>query len=440
MSAEDLGRRLLGEVKTVGMDELMRDFKNLCDPTPESRFGIPPLDRLLHIFEVASLPPPQVQKEPQSDDWSSSPPRGLPEAKNVARKVLKSKGPIVEITSTTQGTGKTHLLYLVVSLAILPSTYAGFNLKGKGGATVVFDSDGRFEVEKLVQVMRQHIKLCYEESLSAWEEALQAATAEYCETHDREEDAALLPEPVQHRPKAIPEDEVETLIKSCLRHVHIFRPQSLTSLVSTLMSLQAYLFDRELHSSAHRPLHSIILDSASAFYWQTKAEEDNARLGITFDPAIGSDSSTDNSVSILEASQLKALHQKVVTLLRSLQSTFSCTILYTSWSTQVPDSNNPRNLQLRPYLAPPFFHFPILRLALSRASVPPFAPTMSVLEALHERGERQEVVEEGLFVASVDQYAVDGWDKGTKDALREGAGEFEFVIQGKGVWIKEDGT
>ncbi|KAF2493226.1 hypothetical protein BU16DRAFT_433758, partial [Lophium mytilinum] len=142
------------------------------------------------------------------------------------------KMPMIELISSGPGAGKTSLIYYIIAVAILPATYSSTPIGGQSSAVVVLDADNRFRVERLVEVMASYIS-----------SRLAAAGI----------------------PQQQKTDGMRDLIHACLAHVHIFRLQSMRSLLATLKSLPEYLESRTAHRSAHRRLHSIFLDSASAF-------------------------------------------------------------------------------------------------------------------------------------------------------------------------------
>lgn len=254
MSAEDLGRRLLREVEEDGLDEILYSLKALSYARVSPYFGTQALDSLLPFREQVVIP--QAQPQPPMEPWSSlAADRPLPD---VSARNIISKGPFIEFISAGSGGGKTHLLYYMTALAILPRTYRGIILNGKDSAVVVLDTDCRFDFQRLTEVMSHYVISQLESSFSLSQSVngAQSSTAGKSKV-------------------------IHDLIQSSLSHVHIFRPRSHASLLSTVSSLPMYLFRSTSHASINRPLHSIILDSASAFFWQTRTEEDTARLSIS---------------------------------------------------------------------------------------------------------------------------------------------------------------
>lgn len=291
---------------------------------------------------------------------------------SVQPKIISRTRPILELTSSGPGAGKTHLLYLIIAMAVLPHNYDGNAIGGRNAAVVVLDADDRFDVQRLAQIMRTHVS------------SVCTIVAPGKPTVEEKDLGSAF----------------EGMIRRSLQHVHLFRPQTLSSLLATVMSLETYLFDSWEHYSSYRQLGAIILDSASAFYWQHRAKEDSARLQATEDGR--GDSKRTSEIPV---------YSQLVRALRKAQQAFDCPIVYTSQATPVaqvsenaagtfrPPAKSPD--LFRPLLPPAWTSLPTLRLFVERESVIPFAPGMSVEETWSEREMRQEVVERGRFVVEV---------------------------------------
>jgi hypothetical protein len=253
--------------------------------------------------------------------------------------------PVIEICSEESGTGKTHLLYLIITMAILPQYFADVLLDGKNSAVILLDTEGRFSIQRLAEIMQ-----------------------EYIITKESE---------IQNMPE---------LITNSLQHVHIFRPQTMESTLATLSSVHSYI-NKQSHQSSQLPLHSIIIDSASTFYWQDRAEEDTAQLASLEQNSSATSPTRPNSYSALVQS------------LRKLSQLFSCAIIATTHAFSF-NKSEPGSTILRT-LPSPWASFPTIRLLLTREAVRKFARGMSVEEALKEQTGRQMVVEKARFCASV---------------------------------------
>ncbi|KAK5001318.1 hypothetical protein LTR28_012803, partial [Elasticomyces elasticus] len=190
MSAQELGRSLLAEVKVEGLDELLRSLRALAAPPPPPHYtSVPALDHLLnptafsddaqsHDAGTQNFPAQQRHDRPAPPE--THPPLSKPE-----------DPPIIELTSPSPGGGKTHLLYYLITTLVLPQTWHGIALHGSGAAVVVLDTDSRFDVPRLAQIMKQHISTLTSKTTAA--------------------------------PSTV---ELELLMDS-LQHVHVFRPDSM---------------------------------------------------------------------------------------------------------------------------------------------------------------------------------------------------------------------
>ncbi|OJD34113.1 rad51 family dna repair protein [Diplodia corticola] len=385
MAAQVLGRRLLGEVEEARLDEVFNSVRLFTHPEPsEARFGIPPLDRLLRLFE-------------QSHSRYHDP--GSPPLDQAQRHRPTPTPPLIELTSAGPGAGKTQLLYLITALAILPRAYASIDLQGKASAIVVVDTDGHFSVSRLATVAKGHIARCCRRHAQQQQQQRRHHDGIEPDNNDDGDD--------DNRHPLIKPAAVDSIIAAALTHVHILQPQSQAALLDALRALPTYLFSRSTtstttyhHSSAHRPLHSILLDSASAFFWPLRAAEDDARLANATTTTTTTTTTTPTPPPTT-ASSYTALARTLLTLRTQLNCAIVATTVASSSSApphsrhHVDPSSYSSNLKpLLPATWPATFA-PSLRLGVGRAAVRGFAPAMSVAEARRERGLRQGVVERG---------------------------------------------
>jgi hypothetical protein len=325
--------------------------------------------------------------------------------------------PVLEISSPSSGAGKTQLLYYLAAVAVLPVMYRGVHLGGREAAVVLLDSDARFDADRLWEVadgiVRQKIKQRLQEPEK--------------DTLEKPDDADLA-----------------FLVHDALQHVHVFRPQSSSALLSTLQGLDSYLFDLTRHISAARPLHAILLDSASAFYWQDRLRDEVARTeDIGRNPAeIARDREQHRTFHIT------VLYREMVAELRRLQTLFDCAIVYTTWgvsravssSSSLPSygaiSSGPPSF--RPHLPPPWGSFPTLRIVIQRDAVRQFGPDATVAEAERDAAIRQDVVHQGKFSAWVDPWGREEWPLSVLNALNRMTerGGFPFWVRGEGVFME----
>ncbi|KAK0252030.1 hypothetical protein LTR91_001788 [Friedmanniomyces endolithicus] len=364
--AEDLGKKLLAEVEEVGLDEIFEILRLQTVPFSKSWFNLPQLDRL-------------VNETNQESNSTSS-------------KIFKPTQPIVELTSTIPGSGKTHLLYHLTALAVLP-----FDLGGKESCAVVLDTDGTFSVPRLAQ---QLLLLIRSDSST-----------------DQETDDILLPS---------------------LKHIHIFRPQSFASSIATLTTLPNYLFDPSSHYSLDRAVSFIALASASAYYWQTKASEENAALFAS--------TAAPSSKPGKQPLQVPATYAQLTTALKLASRTFHCPILLTSHhlagppkpntttAHDFPSANNPSHA-LRPSLPAPLSTLPTLRLTLTRLPVRKLPAGISLEEAAREAVDRQQAVEAGKYSCVVNEWGLDERVLSKLQRPGEGGMGFGFRIEEEGLRV-----
>ncbi len=311
---------------------------------------------------------------------------------NVFDHVHSSKQcPVIEITSGTAGAGKTHLLYYLIAATVLPGSLNGRMWAGKDGAAIVLDTEGTFDVNRLVQIMETYV------------ERILGKTGEADDS--------------------LSDTVTRSLIINVLQHVHIFRPHSLSCLVSTLQSIPAYMFSFSDHHSSNRELELVALDSATAFFWQSKNAEETARFETAAQTIDHKKPTNDN-------------HQQLVDGLRDLQKQFGCAIVATSWGISPVQPQQPgTSRSFRPVLPPIWQSFCTLRLVVARDIVKKFPHDMRMEQAWKDAGERQTAVEEGKFSVWVDQWASESWSDDIWERLRssERNGSFSFRITNDGL-------
>jgi len=320
-------------------------------------------------------------------------------AKRTTANIHSNPGPpILELIPQTPGSGTTHLLYLLTATAILPSS-----LGGKDSCVAIIDTDNTFSVSRLVQQIRVAIRSHRQNQREQDQHPPTKTEAETAEA------AAL----------------IDSTINSALRHVHIFRPQSQTSLLATLASLPTYFLNNGTNPSLYRPLAFIALDSLPAFHWQTRAESETK--AFLEEETQNQENQEKNQNPPNSTPPPK---QTLPNLLQTLAQTFPSTPhLYTN------PSHFPR---LSSLLQPTHQHHqhhhhhppkPI-SLTLSRQTARPFPPMISLAEALREKAQREIAVRKARWwVGST--VPVGGREGGMMG--------FEVGIDGeRGVWVVED--
>ncbi|KAF1919071.1 hypothetical protein BDU57DRAFT_536096 [Ampelomyces quisqualis] len=333
--ARKLGEKLLAEIEVEDLTSVFKALREMQLSKSLSDASNPPLNNIFGIPDLDALFPSPIP-------------------------------PILEIVSPPpshhlSGAGKTSLLHLIIAHAILPSSFCSIPLSGQNAAIILFDPLHHFSVPRLASIMLHML-------VSRLKEAGQAIDA----------------------------DNLKSLVATTLLHVHIFRPQSWISLLSTLRSLPDYLFDSTKHKSMHRRIHSIILDDVDAFVSSIRAS---------------TSTSTSNTLTTA-SSQLTSAVYRLTTLL-------SCSAVLTSQST-TPTSYRPA----LPLSWPQNIH--TTRLAVRRVQVLKFAPAISVEEAEAERAQRWDVVSKGRFEC---------WKVGVGARDTEG---FVFRVCDRGVNVEGD--
>lgn len=280
--------------------------------------------------------------------------------------------PILEIISPPPahhpfGAGKTALLYLIIAHVILPASFSSaVPLGGQEAAVVLVDPLNHFDVSRLTSIM-----------LSCLATAISSAG------QDLDESTKL---------------EMRTTVRRSLPHIHIFRPQSWPSLLATLGSLPDYLFNSLRHKSMHRRIHSLIFEDIDAFVWSIR---------------------NTPSIPLNPSNLLSTASTQLTSRISRLTSLLSSATILTSHST-LPSMFRPAVPISWPVGST------VTRLAVRRAEVLKFAPTISIEEAEAEREQRWEVLRRGRFEC---------WKVGTGVGEEEG---FIFSITVASVCVEKD--
>ncbi|CAG8940196.1 unnamed protein product [Penicillium salamii] len=435
--AANLGKSALADVHQEGLDQLLSE---LADYYPGSdhdvySLGIPVLDSLLDVFapktsqdrgrrasdqdqlrdyQTAAYEEMLMQVETEDDDShgpnvmhahdDTGPVDALfPEPDEAQKRPI----PILEVSSCLSSSGKSQLLYYLTAIAILPREYGGHE-----AAVVFIDTDDRFDAERLRVVARRIIRV----------------------------HMAILSSISDEQSAGLPTDcDMEALIVSSLRHVHVFRPQSSIALLATLHSLGSYLFDLSRHQSASRPLRMIAIDSITAFIWQDRLRDEVART-----EEIGrSREEVDSEREQKRRFCLPILYDDLAKQLKQLQSQFHCAIVYTSvvsGGRPAADQDEPQSRfsTLKPALPAPWGKLPTLRLIVHRSTVRPFPPSMTPLAAAKDAPSRQSVVQQGKIIAWVNEWDRDGWPRRIVEAVEaSNGGSFSFFVLERGVEVSD---
>ncbi|CAG2236513.1 DNA repair protein XRCC2-like isoform X2 [Mytilus galloprovincialis] len=128
-----------------------------------------------------------------------------------------------------EGSGKTELLLSIVTSIILPKDWNGYNLNGANAGVIFIDTDYKFQILRLVNIMEKRIMGKTE--------------------HDKLDTS-----------KKTSSNDIEVLVKECLKKIMIVRCTSSFQLLVTLHSLESTI-------SNNPDIAVIMIDSISAFYW-----------------------------------------------------------------------------------------------------------------------------------------------------------------------------
>lgn len=343
-------------------------------------FGIPELDALVSPPTSAPSQPPQpasIIHHNNDESWDFN------NAINSARKTPQEQnpkntksatgaigGPILELISPPythhlSGAGTTSLIYLVVAIAILPSTLLSIPIGGHNAAVVILDPLCHFSFPRLAQTMVALLKRRLSPSSSS-SEGLQDSNNGF---------GGL---------------ELEQVIKHCIQtslpHIHSFRPQSWASLLGTLDSLPDYLFDSRRNRSMDRRIQAIILEEVETFYWNVRSNTNTTIPISNHETAELRTSKTGGT--ILANNPLTSASSALATGLLPLSCLLSTSLVLSSHSAQVSSFRAPL-----PTFWPPGVS--VTKLAVRRLDVVRFAPGISVEEAEGERDRRWEAVCKG---------------------------------------------
>ncbi|KAI4223454.1 MAG: hypothetical protein L6R36_005420 [Xanthoria steineri] len=374
MSAESLGTNLLREVRVEGLDELLRSLRSKHEAQkPRIYTSEPAIDELLNIFGGAR------------DRLSHH----------------QHQNPVLEIVGSSPCSGKTQLLYYLIARLLLPSTHEELRIGGKNAAVILFDLSNSFSLLRLRDIILGSIR-----------------------PHNPPDHLSLANK-----------DSLNTIIHTSLTHLHIFRPQSSSSFLSTLQSLQNYILNIHAHISANRPVGAIALHSIDAFLHQDRL--DDADAATLHSPA------TNGPAAAAANLQPYQRFRDLVSHLRTLQLTFCTPIIATSSALaslsyqRLPDG---RSIPLLPSHLPAVWrNYVSVRLICQRETIRKFQRGVSVLEvAGREAALRREAVEKGRFVAMVDWSESDGWRedvRGRVGALKGDGEGIGFRVLGEGVFV-----
>ncbi|KXT15689.1 hypothetical protein AC579_134 [Pseudocercospora musae] len=308
----------------------------------------------------------------------------------TATSQVQGSSPIIEITSQRPCSGKTTLLYQMVVTAVLP-----FHLGGRQTAIIFLDTDNHFSATRLAQQMRKTIVMHIKEDF-------------------------------------VDEGSLSQVVDESLKHVHVVRPQSLSALITTINDLPNYLFNPTKHKSFDRAISFITLDSASAFYWQSRADTENAALHASFKMK---DSAT-------KVQQQSAGYNQLAASLKNASRILSAPVIYTTRDFNPPQKTSggghtsaffmSESHSIRPSLPPPWPNLSTLRLIVRRAPIRSLPVEVTVEDATRETEMRQKVIAQGKFECFVNEW---GLSERSLQNLQEKGNMFDFFISTQGIQI-----
>lgn len=198
------------------------------------------------------------------------------------------------------------------------------------------------------------------------------------------------------------------------------------------------------HYSSNRRIGLIVLDSASAFFWQERMREEVDRVGGDGDDRAedaGVDGEAANRASHENARQQQhaPLLQRppdLTTALHAIQHLFSAPLIYTTTTLSSFSSSSTTTgtiPSLPPSLSALPATFPTLRILISRDVVKKFPQNLSLAALKADAAARLAVVEMGKGSAIV--LPGQGWSEEVRGRMRgnRGARGFVFQVVGEGV-------
>ncbi|KAM5432061.1 hypothetical protein MferCBS31731_007649 [Microsporum ferrugineum] len=401
MATKALGKRLYEETREDNLDSILYDVKRRCALEPRghiqtSPVGVKVLDDMLRIFHRPPAPRP-----------------GVPDRHKV-----------IEITGSRYGSGcgKTSLLYYITAVGILPTSFNGVHLGGQDGAVIFLDSDNRFNAARLRDIALNYVRE---------------------KIHKHNQRTADLS---SHKRQRGDDTGLRQMVEGCLQHVHVFKPTSSESVLATLQSLESYLLDATKHRSAHKRLHSIMLDSASSFYRQDKRQAFIDSLPTEVPKFLWAEPPP--------LRQIVHSARGIVRCLRQLQHRFACPVIYTVtgrlrgdlWKPQpggfgVPIEllyARPKVMSFMHHLPHPWRSYSTVRLVVHRDRVRRFSRD-SVREAMRQGRQRRYVVAQGRISAWIDPWGKEDWPSWISPSIQklEGGGRFTYFVHRRGVTLKQ---
>ncbi|CAD0094214.1 unnamed protein product, partial [Aureobasidium vineae] len=259
MSAEDLGTRELGQVRSQRLDELLTTLRLLHNPSSNSKVGVPALDRLL-ANHTTRFDPTNLSAIPAP--------------------------PIIEITSPGSKSGKTEFLYWIIANLVLesgaqdPLNQATESAKDDSNEqqdhakdTTTTDPEASREDDTDLQTTQQaqhpntHIPAPSKETSHSAPTAIALLSSTPISLPRLSQ--TLLHHILSESPN-LPLSTAQQIIHAHLQHIHIFYPSTISSLIATVSSLPTYFLSPSNPSFCKR-VGGIFISTPSTYFWDDKA-------------------------------------------------------------------------------------------------------------------------------------------------------------------------
>ncbi|KAJ6263381.1 hypothetical protein Dda_1944 [Drechslerella dactyloides] len=427
-----LARRLLMQVEQHGetLTDLLADVRLAAQHhSPAGPLRVPAIDALLHPHLHDHLHNHALPGNTGGSGGGGAGTLGSTASDSLFDdvNVPRDRPAIVEISADRPRAGKTHLLYHLAGLAVLPSSWNGVTLAGQDGAVVFIDCDGRFDVLRLAATIEAYVRTRLARAVQFCRSA--AAETDHSDPALDNYLALLL---------AITDAHVAELVEYVLAHVHVYSPQSSPQLLDILSAIPAHITASPSHN---RPLSSILIDGVSAFYWLDRQSSlppppsSPLPASNTPPPLLQPPLKPSNSPS-----QLQSRYEALTSTLRAFSIRFGATVVLTNTfvataATAAAPSSTMSNHPPFPRHLPACYtyssKFLTARIILTRDIVAPFRLGIQLPNAHAEREARSEAVRRA---------GVSGWVGGAGRAVdggTVGGGWFWFQIA-DGVQIDDE--
>ncbi|KAI0660408.1 hypothetical protein C8Q70DRAFT_50206 [Cubamyces menziesii] len=172
--------------------------------------------------------PPGLTHVPALDSYLAS----VNSKRLASRDWPLNRGDVVEIQGPA-ASGKTHFVYHMLIICLLPEKHLDIELGGWGKAAILIDTEGKFNIRRFHDLLLSRLRQYLGEDSS---------------------------------PDSL--TSLEDLAVQCLQNLHVFRPTSSAQLAVTLLHLPRY------HATESRlqnqEIGLLAIDSMSAFYWRDR--------------------------------------------------------------------------------------------------------------------------------------------------------------------------